>query len=224
MWKKKRITSAPCLLTNVETNVFRLCFTHLTQAVAGEVDAPQNVISPQCLWQSSSGASAHLVPSEVEVTKGAVSQQGLTQRLASLVSDTVETQIQRQESGVVGQGVSDGFGPVVSDVVVAHVQLLQAAPAEQFGDSSGSFVTDEVVRKVQLPQWRVVQEMLHQQSTLFIINVALMESENLQKTTGMKKCFKFWFILFSRSPKTFRSQSETVSVFGWFKFNPEGSH
>lgn len=86
------------------------------------------------------------------MTKGAVSQQGFAQRLASLVSDTVETQIQRQESGVVGQGVSDGFGPVVSDVVVAHVQLLQAAPAEQFGDSSGSFVTDEVVRKVQLPQ------------------------------------------------------------------------
>lgn len=75
--------------------------------------------------------------------------------------------------------MSYSFAPRASDIVVAHVQDLQFTPGEQLADSSGSSVTDQVVRKVELPQGRVVQKVFHQQTALFVINVALMEPQKL---------------------------------------------
>lgn len=67
------------------------------------------------------------------------------------------------------------FGSWASDIVVTHVQCLQFTLVEQFADGSGSFVSNQVVRKVEFPQGWVVQKVFHQRATLLVLNVALTE-------------------------------------------------
>lgn len=162
------------------------CFTYLTQAVAGEVEALQGLVLIQRFSHHHGGWPRQLIGAQMQVTQGVVAQQGFSDGLASLISQTVETQVEGQKSGVLGQGVSDGFGPRVSNIIVTHVQDLQLTPGEQLADSSGSSVSDLVVREVKLPEGWVVQKIFHQQPALIVFNVAFSEPQDLERQCYMR--------------------------------------
>lgn len=163
----------------MKRHIYHDCLTYLTQAVAGKMEALQSGVLTQRFSQSDGGRPPQLIGAQVQVTQGVVLQQGRTNGLASLISQTVETQVEGQKSGALGQGVSYSLGPWVSYVIITQLQDLQFTPGEQLADSSGSSVSDQVVRKVQLPEGWVVQKIFHQLPALIVLNVAFIEPQNL---------------------------------------------